>query len=325
MMSDKLGLDLRHFLMTAERGGDVSIANMIDLWLNSFEEVGLPHYENVKKQLLRKHRELPTDLRALIFVQQKSTAHTLAHHLNREREMADNDITCAPLHSITNSPPTCSISFTKSELKTNLDAFRSGWISVLVATVVAEEGLDVGEANCIIRFDPPLTGVSFVQGRGRARQDLSAHVVTAQRADRPVAYQQTIEELQREVVSGFIKRFDNHSEKSTDLKKQLEFRKQASLESTNLDLLQSMKPGDTVDTFDAVSALNLFAQKTNAIVDMLVDQAARVLTLTYTSTVRRVAASEKSEEPLSKPTQKVLKKRAATKLATKLLHCLLND
>lgn len=40
----------------------------------------------------------------------------------------------------------------------------------MFATGVAEEGMDVASANCVIRFDPVVTPVSYVQSRGRARQ-----------------------------------------------------------------------------------------------------------------------------------------------------------
>ena len=41
--------------------------------------------------------------------------------------------------------------------------FASGACNLLIATAVAEEGMDVQAANCIIRFNPMLNSVSFVQ------------------------------------------------------------------------------------------------------------------------------------------------------------------
>ena len=48
--------------------------------------------------------------------------------------------------------------------------FESGELNLLIATAMAEEGLDVATANCVIRFDPVQTPVSLVQARGRARE-----------------------------------------------------------------------------------------------------------------------------------------------------------
>ena len=48
---------------------------------------------------------------------------------------------------------------------------------------VCEEGMDVPEANCVVRFDPMLTSVSYVQGRGRAREAGSSLLVLRERED----------------------------------------------------------------------------------------------------------------------------------------------
>jgi ERCC4-related helicase len=55
-----------------------------------------------------------------------------------------------------------------------------------VSTVAAEEGLDVPQANYVLRFDPVITPVSLVQGGGRAREENSDHVILSERQDRPI-------------------------------------------------------------------------------------------------------------------------------------------
>src|SRR5260370_24745512 len=55
--------------------------------------------------------------------------------------------------------------------------FRSGSLNLVVATDVAEEGLDLQACNVIIRFDPLKTVVGYIQSRGRARRPDSVYIV----------------------------------------------------------------------------------------------------------------------------------------------------
>ena len=58
-------------------------------------------------------------------------------------------------------------------------------------------------ANCVLRFDPVLTPVSFVQGRGRARQGSSSFLVLSERPDRTAAHLAEAEQLQLRLVKAF--------------------------------------------------------------------------------------------------------------------------
>lgn len=58
-----------------------------------------------------------------------------------------------------------------------LDAFRIGDLNLIVATSVAEEGLDIQACCNVVRWDPPANMVSWTQSRGRARQERSSFIV----------------------------------------------------------------------------------------------------------------------------------------------------
>ena len=48
-----------------------------------------------------------------------------------------------------------------------LNDFKAGLVNVLVATSVAEEGLDIGEVDLIVCFDPVTSPIRLVQRLGR--------------------------------------------------------------------------------------------------------------------------------------------------------------
>ena len=58
-----------------------------------------------------------------------------------------------------------------------LASFRAGELNTLVATAVAEEGLDLTQCALVVRFDLPDTPLEFIQSRGRARARGSSMVL----------------------------------------------------------------------------------------------------------------------------------------------------
>ncbi|NXG51927.1 IFIH1 protein, partial [Psilopogon haemacephalus] len=60
-----------------------------------------------------------------------------------------------------------------------IDKFRSGNVNLLIATTVAEEGLDIKECNIVIRYGLVTNEIAMMQARGRARAAESTYALVA--------------------------------------------------------------------------------------------------------------------------------------------------
>ncbi|CAA7398025.1 unnamed protein product [Spirodela intermedia] len=74
-------------------------------------------------------------------------------------------------------------SVTRKGMNGIVEKFSSGEVNLLVATAVAEEGLDIQTCCLVVRFDLPETVASFIQSRGRARMQNSEYIVLLERGN----------------------------------------------------------------------------------------------------------------------------------------------
>jgi Fanconi anemia group M protein len=58
-----------------------------------------------------------------------------------------------------------------------LKAFREGVYNVLVATSVGEEGLDIPECGLVVFYEPAVSGIRYIQRRGRTGRKLPGRAV----------------------------------------------------------------------------------------------------------------------------------------------------
>jgi superfamily II DNA helicase RecQ len=187
--------------------------------------------------------------RGIIFVQQRVTAHIVQHFITTSSGISDL-LRPVILYSAS-SPATPSLRVTPSQAAAALKSFGSGEHNVLISTSVAEEGVDVPEANCVIYFDPIQTSVSYVQGRGRARQTDSSFVMMQERPDRPASFLAQMELEQNTIASSF-------QPQQGKVQEEAEVSTQHIGESGAFSVL----PSET--SLTAFNDLNLYCKQTNA-------------------------------------------------------------
>ena len=128
-----------------------------------------PILENMKEILCENFdRESPTS-RAIVFVRTKKHAYSLKDWVREHQKLR-------PLINpgvITGHTRDSGAGMTQAEQEDIMSSFRKGDTNLLIATSVAEEGLDVPECNLVIRFHHVSNEIAKVQTEGRARAENS--------------------------------------------------------------------------------------------------------------------------------------------------------
>ncbi|KAF9452311.1 type III restriction enzyme [Macrolepiota fuliginosa MF-IS2] len=122
-----------------------------------------------------------TKFQVIIFVEQRQVASCLSKVLSAIPELKDK---IRSAHLVGQGVNSEGVSKTTDMYHGDaVQAFRKGEVNVLIATSVAEEGLDFPACDLVVRFDPFRHMVGYVQSRGRARNAASRFVVMIREDD----------------------------------------------------------------------------------------------------------------------------------------------
>ncbi|KAM3287430.1 endoribonuclease Dicer 1 [Capsicum chacoense] len=152
----------------------VSVGEHVDVILGAAVADGkvTPKVQSLIKILLKyQHTE---DFRAIIFVERVVTALVLPKVFEELPSLSF--ITSSSLIGHNNSQE-----MRTGQMQDTIAKFRDGRINLLVATSVAEEGLDIRQCNVVIRFDLAKTILAYIQSRGRARKPGSDYILMVER------------------------------------------------------------------------------------------------------------------------------------------------
>ncbi|KAF8491147.1 P-loop containing nucleoside triphosphate hydrolase protein [Russula emetica] len=125
--------------------------------------------------------EKKMNYRGLVFVTRRDAVLALTEVLARHPRTAQVFTVGSLLGESGNSRRRSFLDITRRLLRQppneTLEDFRIGDLNLIVATAVAEEGLDIQACCNVVRWDVPPNMVSWAQSRGRARQELSSFVL----------------------------------------------------------------------------------------------------------------------------------------------------
>uniref|UniRef100_A0A8C5SPN2 Interferon induced with helicase C domain 1 n=1 Tax=Laticauda laticaudata TaxID=8630 RepID=A0A8C5SPN2_LATLA len=97
---------------------------------------------------------------------------------------------------------------TQNEQKDIIQKFRTGKINLLIATTVAEEGLDISQCNIVIRYGLVTNEIAMIQARGRARAKESIYVLVASDGS-GAAERENVNMFREKMMHRAIKRVQN--------------------------------------------------------------------------------------------------------------------
>lgn len=150
--------------------------------------------ENPKLEMLEgillKQFGSPNHPRGIIFTRTRQSAYSLLLWLWQQPGLQKVNIKAQMLIGAGNTSQ--STHMTQKDQQEVIQEFRDGTLNLLVATSVAEEGLDIAQCNVVVRYGLLTNEISMVQARGRARAGQSVYSFVATEGSR---------ELQRELTN----------------------------------------------------------------------------------------------------------------------------
>lgn len=169
------------------------------------ELMGKPQYENNNLAQLKTNilKEFSTRERArgIIFTRTRLSAIALCQWIQENPKFDEVGVSASYL--IGGGDQSLVKPMTAAEQKDVLNKFRDGQINLLIATTVAEEGLDIAECNFVIRYCLVTNEIAMIQARGRGRAEDSSYTLVAE-AGSGVAERESVNEYREKMMSKAI-------------------------------------------------------------------------------------------------------------------------
>ncbi|KAK7169534.1 hypothetical protein R3I93_005494 [Phoxinus phoxinus] len=169
------------------------------------ELMGKPEYENNNlaqlKTIILKEFSTRAVARGIIFTRTRLSALALCQWIQENPKF--DEVRVSASYLIGGGDQSVVKPMTAAEQKDVLQRFRKGEINLLIATTVAEEGLDIAECNVVIRYCLVTNEVAMIQARGRGRAEDSSYTLVAE-AGSGVAERESVNEYREKMMSKAI-------------------------------------------------------------------------------------------------------------------------
>ncbi|XP_061735920.1 interferon-induced helicase C domain-containing protein 1 [Nerophis ophidion] len=166
------------------------------------------------------------EARGIIFTKTRRSAMALSHWIQDDKKFSDVGV--ATSYLIGGGDQSAVKPMTAAEQKDVLTKFHGGAVNLLVATSVAEEGLDIPACNFVICYGLVTNEISMIQARGRARAKDSVYIVIEVKGS-GVTEKESVNEYRKDLMTEATARIRQLSPDDYN-KKIKEFQLQAILE-----------------------------------------------------------------------------------------------
>jgi len=150
-------------------------------YLDKTCDLNHPKVLALKEEVMRHLRNNPST-RILVFAQYRDTA---THLVNELKTLTNVHVKRFVGQASKDNDPGLS----QDEQAQILDDFRAGRLNVLVATCIAEEGLDIPVVDLVIFYEPVPSEIRYIQRKGRTgRKSVGKTVILAAKETHDIAY-----------------------------------------------------------------------------------------------------------------------------------------
>nr|XP_023678448.1 interferon-induced helicase C domain-containing protein 1 [Paramormyrops kingsleyae] len=209
-----------------------------------------PEYENKilaeLRRLILQEFTAREEASGIVFTKTRLSAIALSQWIQENRKFEEVGVRAG--HLIGGGDQSIVKPMTPKEQKEVLAKFRTGEINLLIATTVAEEGLDYKQCNLVIRYCLVTNEIAMIQARGRGRAEDSSYTVL-QVEGSGVAERETVNEFREKMMGKAIEKIQKLDQAEYERKKR-EFQFQTILEKKvrkkkkQQKLMQKLDPGD---------------------------------------------------------------------------------